>query len=665
MPVFIIECLFAIALVLPLVGAVLSLATRRFSWNNTVVQLIFVLSGLSGLIAGACFFTLLGVGEGVPLSFRFFGLMSIALSSMQVFFLMLVYGGTFLTSLYAIQSLPPYKAVYAVSWLNISSAFFIVGMQATVMSPSLFTFLFFWELMSVAAYFLVIADRSDESLSAGWLYLVMTHIGFACIASGFLILANGSLFASWSDIAFGAASMQPLALASAFALLFAGFGSKAGLVPLHQWLPYAHPQAPSGSSALLSGVMLKVALFGFIQAVALFPFVPFYLALLVIGVGLLSAFLGALRAVVENDAKRVLAWSSIENMGLVFSALGLYLIAEGSMDAAVSALAPSIALFIALHVINHFLFKSGLFMAVGVVASNTHTRNLDDLGGLAGRWPLFAGIFLALSLAAAALPPFGTFFGEWVYFQTLASGMAVSAFSGGSFALMLAVLALVGGLSIFGYVRMFSAIFLGRARTVHAENAQPLPLLLSLPPLLCVLLSVAVGLFLFPMLSAPGALSGVALIFANTTIVGGVSMNAWLLLSSVFVIAVLLLISRWFLTNRNAVRITDTWDCGQPLTARMQYTATGFSSPIRFFFKSILMSEKELVALPVSAGNPWIVRRRLVWSLTSFFEYWLYRPIGIGVVAVSHVIKKLQNGVIQMYLLFVICALVLTLTTML
>lgn len=660
---FTIDCLFAIAFVLPLVGVVLSLATRRFSWNNTLVQSMFILSGFAGLIAGGYFFTLLGIGNSASFNATFFGLVNIALNSMQVFFLMLVYGGVLLTSLYAIQSLPPYKDVYVLPTLNIASAFFIVGMQATILSPSLFTFLMAWEIMSVSAYFLVIADRSDESLRAGWLYFVMTHIGFACIAAGLLLLAGGNLFASWHDVALSALGATPLAISVAFVLLFAGFGSKAGLVPLHQWLPYAHPQAPSGSSALLSGVMLKVALFGFIQGVALFPFVSSFSAFLVISIGLLSAFFGALRAAVENDAKRVLAWSSIENMGLIFSAVGIYLLVHGSPDSAVSAIAPSIALFIILHTANHFIFKTGLFMAVGAVASKTHTRNLDELGGLAQRWPIFAGIFLALSLAAAALPPFGTFFGEWTYFQTLASGMTISAFFGGSFALILALLALVGGLALFAYVRMFSAIFLGRARTTHAEQVSPMPILLWLPPLFSVLLSIIAGLFLFPILSAPNTFMEGVTLFGDVAILGGVSMNAWWVLLSVISIGVLLTVFRRSFSNRNPARITDTWDCGQPITPRMQYTATGFSAPIRFFFKSILMSEKELIIEPISTSNPWIVRRRLVWSIESFFEYWLYRPIGIAVFAVSHAVKKLQNGVIQLYLLLVICALVFTLAT--
>ncbi len=650
-------------MVLPLFGAVLSLATSRFSFNNTLVQSVFALSGLSGLVAGGYFFALFRMSEGVFIAVTFPGLITVALGSLQVFFLMLVYGGVFLTSLYAIHSLPPYKDVYALPWLNVASAFFVVGMEATIFAPSLFSFLLFWELMSVSAYFLVIADKSDESLRAGWLYFVMTHIGFACIAAGFLLLAQGNLFASWNDVGLSALSASPLGISVAFILLLAGFGSKAGLVPLHQWLPYAHPQAPSGSSALLSGVMLKVALFGFIQALVLFPFVSFSLALLVIGIGLLSAFFGALRAAVENDAKRVLAWSSIENMGIIFSAVGLYLLVQGSAESAVSAIAPSIALFIVLHIVNHFIFKTGLFMAIGAVASKTHTRNLDELGGLAQHWPMFAGIVLALSLAAAALPPFGTFFGEWAYFQTLASGMTLSAFFGGSFALILALLTLVGGLALFAYVRMFSAIFLGRARTPHAEHVSSMPLFLWLPPFIAVVLSVAAGLFLFPLLGASGATSGIAKLFSSTVIADGASINSWVVVGAMVVIALLLLAFRRLFSNTKPSRITDTWDCGQPLTARMEYTATGFSAPIRFFFKSILMSEKELIVERVSSSNPWIVRRHLVWSIQSFFEYWLYRPIGIAVFAASNAVKKLQNGVIQLYLLLVICALVLTLVS--
>lgn len=654
------QSLFVIALLAPLAAAFVALATRKYLWSNTVTQSILAFSGACGLVATAAFFVLLTQGESAYTSIVLPGAFGLSAGPVAMFFLMLIYAGTLLTSLYAIASLPPYRDVYALPWLNVASAIFIFGMQATVLSPSLFAFLLFWEVMSVSAYFLVIADRSEDSLHAGWLYFIMTHIGFACLVAGFLLLAQGDLFATWLDVSVTAAALSPLTQLTAFLLLFAGFGSKAGLVPLHQWLPYAHPQAPSGSSALLSGVMLKVALFGFLQSIILFPVIPLSWALSIVAVGLISALFGALHAAVENDAKRLLAWSSIENMGLIFSGVGAAIVIRAVVDPQISgALISGMVLFITLHTLNHFLFKTGLFMAVGAVASKTHTRDLDSLGGLAQAWPLFSGVFLALSLSAAALPPFGTFFGEWAYFQTLAAGMTVSSVAtAAGFAIALAILALVGGLAIFAYVKMFSVVFLGRARSKHAEHTEPMPLFLMLPPAICAVLAAVVGLVALPLLAAPGELSGVARFIGETTIVPHASINAWLLAGVVLAITILLMGARRAMTGVAQPRITDTWDCGQPLTPRMQYTATGFAAPIRFFFRSVLLSRKELTAVPVSTENPWIARRHFVWSISSFWEHWLYRPVGQSIVHASHLVRRLQSGVIQLYLILILCALI-------
>ena len=654
------QSLFVVALLTPLVAAFVALVTRRYDWSNTLVQLIFAFSGASGLIAVASFFTLFAQGKLAVAYVVIPGAFGFAAGPVAIFFLMIIFVGTLLTSLYAIGSLPHYRNVYSLPWLNVASALFIFGMQATVFSQFLFEFLLFWEIMSVSAYFLVIADRSEESLQAGWLYFVMTHIGFACLVAGFFLMAHGNVFAVWADVSASVASLSPFAQTIAFMLLLAGFGSKAGLVPLHQWLPYAHPQAPSGSSALLSGVMLKVALFGFIQSAILFPAIPLSWALTVVVVGLVSAIFGALHAVVEGDAKRLLAWSSIENMGLIFSGVGISLVIQAVIDPGIAgALFSGMVFFIVLHTLNHFLFKTGLFMAVGAVATKTHTRDLDKLGGLAQAWPLFSGVFLALSLAAAALPPFGTFFGEWAYFQSLAVSMtSSSAIIATCFALVLSVLALVGGLAIFAYVKMFSAVFLGRARSEHAEHTEPMPVLLLIPSAVCATLSIAIGLVALPLFISSKQVLGATDWIGNMTITPGASVNAWLVVCSTLVIALLLIAFRRLMTSAATPRITDTWDCGTPLTARMQYTATGFSAPIRFFFRSVLLSRKELTTISVSSDNPWIARRTLVWSISSFWEHWLYRPVGLVILRVSHLIRRLQSGVIQIYLALILCALI-------
>ncbi len=652
----VLRLLFVAALALPLLASAASLLACRFSFGNALAQSVLMLSGATGLIALFGYFKTFGTAFALPL----FGnsILGFSVTPLGAFFLVLVFLGTILTALFALGYLPLHADAYSVPLLNAASGIFIFALATVLLSSTVFGFLLAWELMSVSAYFLVIADRSPDSLSAGFLYLVMTHIGFACLSAGFLLLSGGHAFITFEGVRELARQAGPGTLLAAFVLLFIGFGSKAGLVPLHQWLPYAHPQAPSHSSALLSGTMLKVALFGFLLSLTLFPVIHASWAFAVAVVGLASAFFGALSATVEHDAKRLLAWSSIENMGLIFSGVGIALILHGLSEPLAAALAAGMALFVAFHVLNHFVFKTGLFLATGAMVAKTHTRDLDALGGLAGKWPAFSGVFLVLVLAAASLPPSGTFFGEWLYLQTLAASLRLaSPLIIASAAAALGLSALVGGLALFAFVKLFGAAFLGRARSEHAERVAPISALLLASPLLCAALSVLLALFGLPVLSALA--SGSGSLVPVTTLVPGASMSPW------FVFALLALAGTFafglfrFLARLRTGRVTDTWSCGAPLTSRMEYTATGFSAPLRFFFRALVMSQKEIIASPVAPGNPWIADRRIDWSIASFWEEWLYRRVTRGIVSAAAFVKRLQNGVIQLYLLFVLCALLI------
>ncbi|MHB0865651.1 MAG: proton-conducting transporter transmembrane domain-containing protein [Minisyncoccota bacterium] len=631
-------------------GALLAFVPSRADTTTSVTYGAFAFGGVAALAASVWSLFLPGAAGAVAM--------------MPAFFLGIIGAGTFLASIYAAGYLPLYQDTYVLPWLAAAFAAFVIGMEAVVLAPSVLLFLLAWEVMSVAAYFLVIADRSDDSLHAGLVYLVMTQFGFAAIASGLLLLSGGAPLLTWHEVQTTAAQLSPRTLGVAFILLLVGFGSKAGLVPFHQWLPQAHPQAPSHASAMLSGVMLKIALFGFLMSLGLFPGIPLALAVAVIVLGLLSAFFGALHAAVEDDLKRLLAWSSIENMGLIFSAIGVVL-ALAAMPATPlsSAIAAGATIFVVLHTLNHFLFKSSLFFAAGTIVAKTHTRDLDALGGLAARWPFFSGVVLALALAAAALPPLGTFFGEWVYLQSLALGFAAPLPLAIVAVIMLGVIGLVGGLSLFAFVKLFSTAFLGRARSEHAANAgKSLSPLLVIPPFLGALALVFSSLFAFPLLSAAGV-GGTHSFLANTTIVPSASMNAWLVTGLLLMAVGIVLLGKRMLVPAGRVRVTGTWDCGTPLTPRMEQTATGFAAPIRFFFRSIVLARKEFIAESVVASNPWIADRRILWSVASFWERFLYQPIVTFVLRTARAMRPLQSGAVQRYLLFMLIALIIVLST--
>jgi len=651
--------LLGLGLVGPLVASFIAACIGKWKGANTVIQSIFAISSVCTGVAAVLFLT----SSGQPTIFGYAGVpTAFFLDGLSAFFLILISIGTFLASIFALGYLPKYAKTYHFPSLNAVSGLFLFGMQAVVLAHSVLGFLLFWEVMSVAAYFLVIADREEASIKAGFLYFVMTHLGFVCLFAGFLLLAHGDASVAISSLSSGI--LPPIAAAIAFFLLFAGFGSKAGLVPLHQWLPQAHPQAPSHSSALMSGVMLKVAVYGFLRIVfAAFPVIPLSWAIIVTVVGLISAFFGVVSAAVTIDLKRLLAWSSIENLGLIFAMIGMGLVFNAlGLDGMPFMVA---ALF---HSLNHTIFKSGLFMAAGSVISETHTRDLDQMGGLANAWPAFSGAFLGLALAAAALPPLGTFYGEWLFLQSLANGMLLASSHVTVFLIsaVLSVTALVGGLAIFTFAKTFSAIFLSKPRSEHAAQVKPLAATLVWPIGIASVMSLAVGIFATPIVGQLAGVFGFRIQGASVTasvpllVAGGaiVPISIFLLIVLFGVIVVLL---RRFATSRRPVRITDTWDCGQPITARMEYTATGFSAPMRFFFRFFVLAQKKLVTERVTPGNAWVLRRRLEWSTKSIWNEWVYLPITRAIEAAAARIKRLQNGVIQFYILLILITLVIVL----
>ena len=637
-----------------------------FSGNNTsntvLIQRLYMLASASGFIGAVTLLAQLAGNTQQPVTLAVPLLhSSLTLDGWAIFFLLLINLGSFLASWFSAGYLPKYNKIYSLPALNAILGLFLFSMQMTVLASSILLFLLCWELMSVAAYFLVIADREPDSFRAGFIYFVLTQFGVSCILGGFLILAHGDPFATFSSIATTVKTLSPHAQALAFFLLFTGFGSKAGLVPLHQWLPYAHPQAPSNASALMSGVMLKIAVYAFLRvSLNIFPSIPFSWAIVVTGIGLLSAFFGVLMAAVETNLKQLLAWSSIEHLGIIFTMIGIGFVCR-------SLNLPSTVFFVAalLHSLNHTIFKSGLFMAAGSIIGETHTRDIDDMGGLAKRWPAFSAAFLGLALAAAALPPLGTFYGEWLFLQQLAAIIIqISINQTLLFVFTISIMALVGGLALFAFIKTFASIFLAKPRSESIAHVHQLAKPLIQPIIAAAFLSLLVGIFAGPItgyIKTVVSFDRQPVHLTASLTSGGAALSPFTLLGILLLLTCVIIIVRWWGTSRRPIRLTDTWDCGQPITPAMEYTATGFAAPIRFFFRSLLLSRKELVSTKVVPENPWIVTRQLDWSITSVWEQWIYQPFATSILAAATWIKKLQNGIIQFYILLVLLTLIITL----
>lgn len=542
---------------------------------------------------------------------------------------------------------------------------FLAAMNLVVMAADAFSFLLTWEFMSLASWALVMAHhRVPGNARAGYVYLVMASFGTLALLLAFGLLAGPADSYAFADLR-GGAHTTPVAIL-VLVLALTGAGSKAGVVPLHVWLPLAHPAAPSHVSALMSGVMTKVAVYGFVRIVFdLLGPAPWWSGMVVLAVGAASAVLGVLYALMQTDLKRLLAYSTIENIGIVFVALGLAMAFRANGMTLAAALAFTAAL---LHVLNHALFKSLLFLGAGAVLSATGERDVERLGGLIHRMPVSSALFLVGCVAIAALPPLNGFVSEWLAFQAVLQspelpqwGLRIMVPAVG--ALLALAAALAGGC----FVRAFGITFLGRPRSAAAENAQEVDRLslaaMAALALLCLLAGVVPG-SLIDLLApvAEAAVGGrmppqqavdwltIVPIAESRSSYNGLLVFTFIAASA---IAAVLAIHRF---GSRALRRAPPWDCGFPEPSpAAQYTAGSFAQPIRRVFGSIVFRAREQVDMP-APGDP--RPARLTVELRDLAWEWLYDPLATAVAFAADRLNRLQFLTIRRYLAMVFLSLV-------
>ncbi|HEY8910926.1 MAG TPA: proton-conducting transporter membrane subunit [Desulfosporosinus sp.] len=600
---------------------------------------------------GLKFFT--GEGAGLSLSWKVDGL--------TVFFLLILLIGQGLSSLYAIGYLKEYEDKKKNLWPFYANWFLFLGsMFGVLLANDGFSFLFTWEMMSLFSFFLVLYEHEDpQNRKSAYIYLVMTHVGtvFLTAAIMFLYTKTGSFaFDVWAG---AAPTLTTLQLNLVFLAFFVGLGTKAGFVPFHIWLPYAHSAAPSPVSSLMSGVMVKVALYLFLRLVwlTLGPG-PVWWGWLFLLVGALSATVGILSASVQSDLKKLLAFSTIENVGILGMALGSAFLARSwkndiAMDLAL------IAFF--WHSLQHMLFKSLLFMGAGNIIQATHTRNLERLGGLLKRMPKTGFGALIGIIGITALPPLGGFWGELMLLQSLWVNTSIlsSGWSKVILPLFIGVLALVGGLSMATFVKWFGISFLGQARSQVAEKAKEAHPVQYITPL------IAGGLAVLSVLWPAATLAIINLplsVLRTGTAVGiGSAIGKPLYMSAVYLIIFsLLTVVVVTLSKRGKRRVTATWNCGSPLTPSMQYTASGLTKPIRILFSKVLGSQR-LVKRDFG-GTRYSLRSLSYEGRTKeVFEDIFYRPSIRGLLWLASQIRKLQEGNIHLYLGYLLITVIVVL----
>ncbi|HET7731150.1 MAG TPA: hydrogenase 4 subunit B [Usitatibacter sp.] len=533
---------------------------------------------------------------------------------------------------------------------------FLASMAMVLVADDAYAFMVCWELMALSSFFLVTTNhRIPEIQRAGYLYLLVAHVGAIAI-----LLCFGVLQANTGDYTFAnmrAQSLSPFWASAAFLLALFGFGAKAGVLPLHVWLPEAHPAAPSPVSALMSGVMLKTALYGMLRvSFDLIDTPLWWWGVLALALGLATALFGVVFAAAQVDMKRLLAYSSIENIGLLVMGMGLAIVFAAYQMRSLAALALTAMLY---HCLNHAIFKSLLFLGTGAVLHATHERSLGKLGGLMRYMPWVAGTTLVGVIASAGLPPSNGFVSEWLLLQGfLFTGGLPNPYLKMLVPIFAAGVALVAALAGYVMVKFFGVIFLGRPREEKLAQARDASGMERLGLVWLTAGCVLLGLFPTTVIEVidpiPFALVGRGL--AQSGRVGD-----WLLLAPVsaerasYSPLILLLATgavmlfAFVMVRRlyhGRVRAAPPWDCGFPAqTARMQDTAEGFGQPIRQIFEPFFRLTRELPTPFDSAPRYRVVVDDPLWG-------WVYLRIARSIEGASRVVGRLQRGRISIYLLY-------------
>jgi len=658
---------FSLLILLVAVGSpLLSSAVSLGANHSARIRLLsFIFLGISGVAAIVSGMTVLidnsliqqQLGLGLPwLAWH------LRLDALSGFFFVIVGIVTFAVSFYAPGYVKEFEhSPYPLSVLGVFTGLFITGMLLVLLADDAYTFMVAWELMSLSSYFLVAYQHSSShNRRAAFLYLLMAHVGGLAILLAFSVLANAgggftfdamrstNISVTWASIAFG--------------LGLFGFGMKAGLTPLHAWLPEAHPAAPSHISALMSGVMLKVAIYGLIRLI--FDLLGttnlhWSWGFVLLSMGGSSAVLGIMYALVQNDLKKLLAYSSIENVGIICMGLGLSILFTAHHYTMLGSLAMIATLF---HALNHALFKSLLFLSAGAVLHATHEQNLEQMGGLIHRMPLTAFFFLIGALSISALPPFNGFASEWLIFQAalqtphLESGVlrAMIPFSA-------ALLAFTSALSASCFVKVYGVAFLGQSRTRHVRQARESSLGMNTAQAIlaaaCLLLGIFPSHVVMVIEQVPQNLLGKGLpsayaegwIWLTPISAATASYAAPLVLISI--IAVFGLSYILLHVKHDNWRLSPPWDCGfGPLSNRMQYASTAFAQPLRRIFSPLWQTEEKIE----ETQNATLQRTHLYYQLQLLDRSWatLYQPIAQGVMSVARRLAYIQTGNIRTYLAY-------------
>jgi len=650
--------LLLIGLAIVILGGGAALAANRRADAASLIGAGGALIGCGVAFAGALRALLAGGAESLRLPWAVpLGGFHLQLDALSALFLLPVLGLSGVAAVYGAEylrgSLPLRSQGFSWFCYNL----LIASMALVIVAADGVLFLVAWEVMALSSFFLVAFEHDRREVrDAAWTYLIASHLGTAFIVAFFLIL--GTRAGSFDFDRIGGVSGARAGLLFLFAVI--GFGTKAGFMPLHVWLPEAHPAAPSHVSAVMSGVMIKTGIYGILRAVTLLGAPAEWWGWLLVGIGLTSGVLGVLFALAQHDIKRLLAYHSVENIGIIALGMGIGLIGVSAEMPALAVIGFAGAL---LHVVNHAVFKGLLFLGAGAVQHATGTREIDHLGGLLKRMPWTGAAFLVGAAAISGLPPLNGFVSEFlIYLGAFHGGAALNGANAVASIFAILALALIGGLALACFAKAFGIIFLGEPRSEHALHAHEAGPAMRLPMLLLAAACLAIGLCAPQVVRAMAPAVGCIVATppvetARLLSAAALPLSGIVLCAAGFLfLAALLALIRFRLAGRDAPARTGTWDCGYARpTARMQYTASSFAQPLTDLFRVFLGTRREFTppqgVLPTQACE-------FHSETPDMFTERCFRPVFAGIAWLMAHPRRLQHGRVQLYVLYVALTLV-------
>jgi len=593
-----------------------------------------------------------GLAESLRLSWDMpIGSFFIEIDPLSALFLVPILGLSAIAAVYGVQYLSHYRDQknLGVAWLFYN--LLVIGMMLVVVARNGVLFLVAWEIMSLASFCLVTFEYERPMVCrAGCIYLIATHIGTAFLIAFFILLGRQT-----GSFDFDKVPAMSAALAGVlFLLAVVGFGTKAGFMPFHVWLPHAHPAAPSHVSAVMSGVMIKTGIYGLVRAMTLLGAPPAWWCWLLIAIGSASGILGVLFALAQHDLKRLLAYHSVENIGIITMGLGVGLLGVHMNSPTLSVLGFGGGLF---HVVNHAVFKGLLFLGAGAVLRSTGTGHLDLLGGIIKRMPWTGFTFLAGSIAISGLPPLNGFVSEFlIYLGVFKTGLTGEPEAVIFALIVIGSLALIGGLALACFAKAFGIVFLGEPRSAHAEQAQEAGWAMRFSLLVLAVFCVLLGVL------SPLVIKSAGSVVAEITTLPAAQVRAELadvsaILTQIVVASLILLaaaaslgILRKRLLSGRSVRRAVTWDCGYARPdSRMQYTATSFAQPLTDLFGFFLRTRKSIS--PPKGIFP--SESALHTETQDLSERYVYQPLFERISSALSRLRWLQHGRLQLYVLYI------------